>query len=288
MALAGRQHGVVARWQLLELGMTPRGIKHRTARGRLHPVFKNVYAVGRPQITREGKWMAAVLAVGPGAALSHFSAMAHLGFGEEGDEVEVSTFVDRRRNGIRVYRRSTEIAITEHDRIPVTTGAQTLLDVATRLSVRALERAINEADKLDLIKWDELMNFAAQSSAPGAKRLRDAVSEQTQVLTDSELERLFLPIARRAGLSTPRTQQLLSGYRVDFYWPELRLVVETDGLRYHRTPLTQARDARRDQVHLAAGRTPLRFTHAQVASRPDEVEATLRDVARRLKTLPAA
>jgi very-short-patch-repair endonuclease len=282
MALASPQHGVVARAQLIELGMTPRAIKHRIARGRLHPVIKAVYAVGRPELTREGRWMAAVLACGDGAALSHRSAMAHLSFGEEGDEIEVSVSSDRRRSGICVHRRATEFAVAERRGIPVTTPAQTLIDVAPHLPTDELVTALNDADKLGRIGWDQLLTTAESSSARGAARLRQVLAQHELVLTDSELERMFLPIAQRAGLPEPVTQARLSGYRVDFYWPDLGLVVETDGLRYHRTPFAQARDARRDQAHLAAGRTPVRFTYAQVAYSQAEVERTLRAVARRL------
>ena len=197
-------------------------------------------------------------------------------------EIEVSVFADRRRDGIWVHRRSSAIAVGEHVGIPVTTPIQTLADVASRLSVAEIERAINEADRLDRIQWDELETFLAGSSAPGAARLRRVIARHTLLLTDSELERLFLPIAEHAGLSLPLTQQWLDGHRVDFYWPDLGLVVETDGLRYHRTPLTQAPDARRDQVHLAAGRTPVRFTNAQGANNPAQVESTLRELAHRL------
>ena len=105
----------------------------------------------------------------------------------------------------------------------------------------------------------------------------------TFVLTESELERLFLPVARRAGLGLPTTRALVNGFKVDFYWPELGLVVETDGLRYHRTPAQQARDRIRDQTHSAAGLTPLRFTHAQVRFEAEYVEATVAKVARRLR-----
>jgi very-short-patch-repair endonuclease len=110
--------------------------------------------------------------------------------------------------------------------------------------------------------------------------LRDLLRRDVFALTESELERRFLPIARRAGLPPPRTQAHLNGFRVDFFWPDLGLVVETDGLRYHRTPAQQARDRRRDQVHAAAGLTPLRFTHHQVAHEARSVEATLRAVVR--------
>jgi very-short-patch-repair endonuclease len=105
-------------------------------------------------------------------------------------------------------------------------------------------------------------------------------------MTDTELERRFLPIARRAGLPLPLTQVYVNGFRVDFYWPELGLVVETDGLRYHRTPAQQAEDSRRDQTHAAAGLVPLRFTRAQVRFEPGHVEEVLTAVARRLRPRP--
>jgi len=104
------------------------------------------------------------------------------------------------------------------------------------------------------------------------------------VLTDSELERRLLPIARRAGLPQPETGVRVNGFKVDFFWPGLGLVVETDGLRYHRTPAQQAKDRVRDQSHAAAGLTSLRFTYDQVAHQPGRVEATLRTVAGRLSS----
>ncbi len=102
------------------------------------------------------------------------------------------------------------------------------------------------------------------------------------VLTDSELERRFLSVVRSAGLPLPQTGCQVNGFKVDFYWPDLDLVVETDGLRYHRTPAQQARDRQRDQAHLEAGLTPLRFTHAQVRFEPAHAAGVLTAVARRL------
>jgi very-short-patch-repair endonuclease len=113
--------------------------------------------------------------------------------------------------------------------------------------------------------------------------LRKTLDRRTFTLTDSELERRFLPIARRAGLPPPQTRRQVSGFRVDFYWPALDLIVETDGLRYHRTPAQQARDRLRDQTHTAAGLTCLRFTRAQVRFEADQVDATLSAVVRRLR-----
>jgi very-short-patch-repair endonuclease len=113
--------------------------------------------------------------------------------------------------------------------------------------------------------------------------LRTTLDRRTFRLTDSQLERRFLPLVREAGLPPPQTGGYLNGFKTDFYWPDLGLVVETDGLRYHRTPAAQARDRRRDQIHARAGLTPLRFTRAQVRFEPDHVRATLTAVARRLR-----
>jgi very-short-patch-repair endonuclease len=146
----------------------------------------------------------------------------------------------------------------------------------------ALERAVNEADRLDLIDPEALRaaleNF---SPLPAVRRLRELLDRQTFRLTDSELERLLLRIARRAGLGAPATGVWLNRFKVDFYWSDLGLAVETDGLRYHRTAAQQERDRVRDQAHISAGLTPLRFTHGQVRFEPLHVETTMRDVANR-------
>ena len=141
---------------------------------------------------------------------------------------------------------------------------------------------MNEADKLDLVTPEELRKVLDDvPRLPGLVALRDLLDRGTFVLTDSELERLFLPIARSAGLSPPETGVILHGFKVDFHWPALGLVVETDGLRYHRTPAQQAKDRLRDQVLTAAGLTTLRFTHWQVRHVPHHVRATLVAVATR-------
>ncbi len=142
---------------------------------------------------------------------------------------------------------------------------------------------MNEADRLDLIDPEALrIGLERYRGRRGVARLRALLDRRTFRLTDSELERFFLPLAAQAGLPVPLTREHLNGFRVDFFWPDLLLVVETDGLRYHRTPAQQARDSRRDQTHLAAGYTPLRFTHEQVRYEPERVRATLRKVGRRL------
>jgi very-short-patch-repair endonuclease len=288
-ALAERQHGVVARTQLLELGLSSRAIEHRISRGRLHPVWRGVYAIGRPRLTVHGRWMAAVLSCGPDAALSHESAAALWDIRPRtGQKIHVSVpaGVARRRPRIVVHRR-TELGTGDVKRrhaIPVTAPIYTLIDIATRVDRDQLEAAINEADKRDLTDPEQLRaSLDGQSPRPGIRALRETLDRRTFALTDSELERRFLPLARRAGLPLPQTGRHLNGFKVDFHWPKLGLVVETDGLRYHRTPAQQTRDRVRDHAHAAAGLTPLRFTRAQVVFEPDHVRSTLAAVARRLE-----
>jgi transcriptional regulator with AbiEi antitoxin domain of type IV toxin-antitoxin system/uncharacterized protein DUF559 len=268
--LAGRQHGIVARRQLLALGFTARAIEHRVARGRLHLVMHGVYAVGWPGLTSQRRWMAAVLACGDEAALSHHSAAVLWGIGSErGGRIDVSVRrkCGLRRPGLRIRSRARLPAedITVRNGIPVTTPVRTLIDMATDLHALDVERAVNEADKRDLVDPEtlraELDRYAGERGAP---LLRHLLDKRTFRLTDSGLEILFRPIAAAAGLPPPLTQQMVNGFRVDFYWPDLGLVVETDGLRYHRTPSSQARDARRGRAHALAGMTPLRFTHYEI------------------------
>jgi very-short-patch-repair endonuclease len=229
-----------------------------------------------------------VLASGPTAALSHESGAAHWGIPiAEGPLIHVSVpeGVVRRNRGIRAHRRSNlgGWEIVEHEGIPVTRPSTTIVDLARRLSPPALGRVINDADKLDLIDPETLRSEAKRMPPrPGRGKLLRLLDRLTFLLTDSELERRFIPIALRAGVGLPRTGARVNGFKVDFHWPDLGLIVETDGLRYHRTPAQQARDRLRDQTHTAAGLTPLRFTHAQVRYEAERVEATLRAVRNRL------
>jgi Transcriptional regulator, AbiEi antitoxin/Protein of unknown function (DUF559)/AbiEi antitoxin C-terminal domain len=286
--LAADQHGVIARRQLSALGLSGQAIQHRLSKGRLHRIERGIYAVGRPALTRRGRWMAAVLGCGSRAALSHRSAAELWGIGKAPPawiEVSVPFASARRRPGIRVYRRPKlrPADCSVRDGIPVTSPMLTLIDIARHLGDADLERAINEADRLDLVAPESLIvaldDFPGQ---PGVGRLRDLLGKRTFCMTDSELERRFLPLVADVGLPMPLTRQRVNGFRVDFFWPDLALVVETDGLRYHRTPAQQARDRLRDQAHTAAGMTPLRFTHEQVRFDAAYVRSTLLTVARRL------
>lgn len=286
-ALARRQHWVVARRQLLELGFSRDWIAHRITSGRLHLLWRGVYAVGRPNVTQYGQWMAAVLACGPGALLSHDSAAALWRIRRPTTRLEVSIVTGQKRHpeGITAHRRRglRPEEMTRCHGIPVTTPISTLIDIALRLDRDQLEAAINEADKLNLCDPEEVRSALDGIPArPGVGALRSVLDYRTFTLTDSEVERRLLRIVRSIGMSEPETGVYVNGFKVDFYWPELGLVVETDGLRFHRTPAQQARDRLRDQAHTAAGLTPLRFTRAQVRFQPDYVAETIATVARRL------
>jgi very-short-patch-repair endonuclease len=285
--VAERQHGVISRAQLLELGFTKSAIRHRLADGRLHPLRSGVYAVGRPAVDRKGEWMAAVLACGEGAILSHASAGALWGVIHDKPLIDVTVPESRhpRQAGVRTHRAS-KLAppdVATRDGIHVTSPIRTLMDLATCCSSKRHEAAVNAADKLDLVDPERLRSaIEGRAGERGVAVLRKLLDRRTFVLTDSELERRFLPIARAAGLPKPETRRVVNGFRVDFLWRDLGLVVETDGLRYHRTPSQQARDRTRDNAHAASGLTTLRFTHAQVRYESDGVRRTLLAVARRL------
>jgi very-short-patch-repair endonuclease len=156
---------------------------------------------------------------------------------------------------------------------------QTLIDLATELPPLRLERAVNEADKLDLVDPETLRRaLDGHRGEPGVKTLATLLDRHTFRLSDSDLEIYFRPLALAAGLPLPLTKHRVLGYEADFFFPDHDLIVETDGLRYHRTPSQQARMARRDQTHTAAGLRVLRFTHWQIAHAADEVTAVLRQV----------
>ncbi|MDX6626449.1 MAG: hypothetical protein QOE56_1438 [Solirubrobacterales bacterium] len=261
--------------------------------------------------------MAALLACGDGAALSHRSAAALFGIGEERElepggggkelgrsteertlepgggliEITVRRRGEHHRPGIKVRARPSlpNQDVGTFTAIPVTSPVRTFLDLATELPANRLERAINEADKHDLIDPDALRKaLGSRAGEPGVRPLRRVLDKHTFRLSDDELEVLFRPLAAAAGLPTPLTKQIVDRFEVDFYWPELGLVVETDGWRYHRTPSAQTRDALRFQAHTAAGRTPLRFSHWQVKYDPAHVKDILTRTVDRLPPAPSA
>jgi very-short-patch-repair endonuclease len=260
----------------------------------LDPIHRRVFAVGGPDLNQDGRWMAAILACGRSALLSHQSAaeLWRIRRLESGlVEVTLPTASKRQVRGLTVHRRT---VLSPADRrakhgIPVTSPARTLADLALRLPAVELEAAVNEAVRLDLIDPERLrLALMAMRGEDGASKLLRLLDRRMFRLTDSELERRFLRLVLSAGLPLPETRCEVNGFRVDFFWPDLGLVVETDGLRYHRTPAQQARDRRRDQVHTVRGLTALRFTHAEIRFEPSEVQEVLARVVSRLSRRPAA
>ena len=250
-------------------------------------MHRGIYAVGRAHVTDHGRWFAAILACGDGAVLSHSSAAALWRIGPEKRrlvEVSLPSLSRRCRPGLEIHQRPSlqERDTTTEYGIPVTTPIQTLIDLIPRLDRRGIERAVNEADNYNLVTPPALRRALDERvGEPGVAVLRQLLDRRTFRLTKEELERRFLPLAGKAGLPVPLTGQIVNEFEVDFYWPDLVLVVETDGLRYHRTPAEQARDRLRDQAHTAAGLTQLRFTHEQVRYEPDHVVRILAQTASR-------
>jgi very-short-patch-repair endonuclease len=279
------RNGVVTRPQLLARGFSPEAIKHAVVSGRLYRVWPGIYAVGTPSLTKIGVWTGAVLSCGAGAALSHADSTAVWDIGTAAPgwiEVSVPRNSHPRGKGIKVHRRHA-FEVTTRYGIPVTTPACTIIDMAPRLTRDGIEAMIGKADVLDLVTPVALRAAAeARPYRRGAARVIAILDRRTFRLTRSVLERLFVPIAVRVGYPIPLTRQWVNGYEVDFYWPDLGLVVETDGLTYHRTPAQQAKDRIRDQMHTAAGLVVLRFTHEQVAHEQAHVERILAATLRRL------
>ena len=260
--------------------MTPAAIRQRRQNGRLHEVHRGVYAVGRPDLDRDGELLAAVLACGPGAYLSHRSGAELWRIRRRGAgpiDVTVPGEAAPRHRGTVAHR-------CRHPRrrllrgIPVGDPISVLVDLATCLPDDEVEDAVNEADRLELIRTPRLRRgLDSLPGRPGIGRLKAILDAPTFSRAQNALERRFLAIVAETALPPPSTQRRLGRHRVDFFWPELGLVAETDSFRHHRTAAEQEADLRRDQAHARRGLRTIRFTHAQVFHRPDHVAAVLVD-----------
>jgi hypothetical protein len=281
-ALAARQHGVVARWQLLELGIGRELIKRRVVSGALHPVYRGVYAVGHPNLTTHGRLMAAVLACGPASLLSHRSAAELWGMVERWSgriDVTVPRNGSRARPGIAVHRPRD---LPERDRrsrfgLPLTAPSRTLLDLAGVLGEPALRAAIRAADRRSLLDLDLLIEMATASSGRrGTGTLLALLSEFRPLPeTGSWLEDRFLPHVDDAGIARPAVGVFVEGFEVDCLWPDERVIVELDGYGFHRDPQAFEADRRRDVALQLAGSQVLRFTYRRVVDEPAAVIAEL-------------
>jgi very-short-patch-repair endonuclease len=281
--LAKRQHGLVTWAQLIDLGFGPHGIAERVRTGRLHRIHRGVYAISPARLTREGYWLAAMLACGPGAVLSHRSAASVWELrpsAAQAIDVTVPTRAGRKKQrGIRVHRsgRLTADETVTRDGIPVTTVARTLLDLADVLPTQALKRAVDEAEyrrRFDLTSLRAVVR--ANPGRRGGKLL--ALAKEPAQRTRSDLEDDFLAFCRRHELPRPTVGAIVAGYEVDFAWPGARLIVETDGLAGHRTRTAFEDDRKRDRRTLLAGYRTVRLTGRALRNDAVEVAEDLREM----------
>ncbi|MGH2762186.1 MAG: DUF559 domain-containing protein [Thermoleophilaceae bacterium] len=275
-ATARRQYGLVTREQLRRLGVGETGIRERIRTRRLHRLHRGVYALGHDALVAEAYWLAAVLACGEGAVLSHVSAAAHWNIRKSAAarvDVTVPARSGRRhRRGIRVHRtgRLRRDEVTVHEGIPVTTVARTLLDVADVLPDQALKRTIDESEHQRLFDLTALIVVVeANPGRRGAKVL--ALATSPPELTRSQLEQSFLALVERRGLPRPRVGIPLQGYEADFLWPEHKLLVEIDSFSAHGTRRAFEHDRRRDRRLARAGYRTIRLTDSALLYDEDAI-----------------
>lgn len=283
--IAEAQHGVVHLRDLRAAGLGDGAILSRARAGRLHRVHRGVYAVGHRRLSQDGRWSAAVLALGDGAALSHVSAAALWQLRPSSSHlihVTVPTSAGRpSRPGIVVHRSRTlsDVEVIRHHAIAVTSVARTMLDLAAMIAVGPLERAVEQSLALRLFDLPALdAVIAANATRPGAAALAQIVREihDEPPLTRSVLEALMLELCVRHGIERPGVNVRIEGYEVDFLWRRARLIVETDGHRHHGTRTAFERDRDRDAHLTMLDYRVVRVTYRQVTRRPDAVARTIK------------
>jgi hypothetical protein len=288
-ALAAAQRGVVSHRQLLDAGATARQVERWVQAHRLRGIHEGVYAVGHLALAPGGHFMAAVLAGGEGAALSHLSAAAHLGLRRSAAsrvDVMVPRSGERDRGGIRFHRPKIygpqDVCVWEG--IPCTTVARTLVDCAAVLRFEPLELTVETAERLDLLDVRAIADVLARIARPrGVRNLRRCLGPERldASLAASNLERRFLRLCRDAGLPRPEINHRIEvapgvWHKVDFAWPELRIAIEIDSWEFHRTRIAARRDRRRDRELRDAGWRVDRFTEDDVEDDPKAIVAFLR------------
>jgi very-short-patch-repair endonuclease len=284
-ALAESQHGVVARRQLLKLDMSAERITSWVRNGRLVRLRWAIYALGDSVLTQHGRWMAAVLACGDGALLSHRSAAALWGLKPPGGPfIETTTNVSgvrARRDGLRLHRSKIVAPrfATMHEGVPVTSVAWTLLDLASVVGAPQLRRAVEAAEQRELFDLNEI--HAALAAAPGRRGSRkllallDDLKDHGITRTRSEVEALLLQLCIDHGFPRPEVNRYDNGREVDFRWPRHHLIVEVDGWQFHRSRRAFVTDRARDRAALASGWRVARFPATEVISESGRVAAEI-------------
>jgi predicted transcriptional regulator of viral defense system/very-short-patch-repair endonuclease len=284
--LAARQHGVVARWQLAALGVTPSLIEARIGAQHLIRLHRAVYAVGHRQLRIEGHWLAAVLACGPGAVLSHREAAALHGLRPSNrSRIDVTTprRIRRARPGIELHHSATVDArdVTTVEGIPVTVVARTLVDLASVVSSDHVAKALREAEHLriaDIAAIERAMGRTRHRPGRGHATLRGVLEQHRRLgtqLTRSALEDAFLALCETHELPRPRTNVWIGAHEVDALWTDERVAVELDGWARHRGRRAFQHDRQKGNAVTRMGYRLLRFTHDDVVRRPAATAAEI-------------
>lgn len=283
--LARRQHGVISIRQLETiLGYSDSGVERAVAAGRLHRVHRGVYAVGHTNLSRHGECLAAVLAVGPGALLSYWSAGWLWGLlpNTSPRPFHVTAFVTRHHEAPANVVRHRARNLVAADRamregVPVTSVARTILDLAWKLRPERLPRVIERAEELRLFGLDELIAVAERNRGHhGARRLRSALAGHELVpWARSEFERRFVAAVEGAGMPRPATRWNEVGLELDAYWPEVRFGVELDSWRTHGTRAAFERDHERDERLALAEIATIRITEERFRLHREEALETV-------------
>ncbi len=288
--LAQAQHAVVARRQLLALGLSEEGVDKRIRGGRLHrlhPLCPGVYTVGHRLVSREGRWMAAVLASGPEAVLSHWSAAA-LWMIRPNRRTRIDVTVSHRsRSSDLIRRHISPLPADEHtikEGIPVTSVPRTIFDLAAAEDADLVQNLLQEAEFLEL--WDRLSLHDLLARYPGRRGVQkvrialERLKNEPPGRKRSKLEERFAPFLRLHRLPLPRFNDwILLGpkrYRVDCHWPGTGQIVELDGWQGHKTRTAFREDRARDRALRVAGYSVTRLTWSQLDDEPEAVSADLR------------
>jgi very-short-patch-repair endonuclease len=280
--LAARQHGIVAREQLMEAGLPAHIVDYRVRVNRLVSVHRGVYRA-TPLVGPWAREMAAVLACGPGSLVSHRSAAALWELLPKNPGRPVDVLVRDRRParipGIRSRMTDglqADEMTTEHG-IRLTTPLRTIVDLAGVTTLRTLEQTIARADRAGLLNCNDLLSFMGQRRRrPGAPALRALLDPAAKPsMTRSEAEHKLLTLVRHASLPLPEANASVQGFEVDFLWRGRGLIAEVDGFHFHSSRAAFERDRRRDAILTAAGFRVVRFTWQQIEQKPMATVAML-------------
>jgi very-short-patch-repair endonuclease len=295
-AIAEKQHGVVAGWQMEGLGFGEQVARKRKAVGRFHRIHQGVYTFGNPNLSRKGHLMAAVLACGPGAVLSHRSAASLHGILDD-RRSRIDVIAPNRRGraqkGIAAHRDRTLAPVDRVviEGIPCTSLGRTLLDIAATESTRSLTYAVTQAEVERIFDLAEVVELLKRSKGRrGVARLRLAIELHDAAEQDarSELEKKLLRLFKRGGFSPPEVNGhlVVEGISMmpDFLWRDARLIVEADSRRVHGTLTAFEKDRQRDQRLVAAGWTVIHATWHQATQEPERLLRILRTLLSRPAT----